>query len=99
MRKMIPPELASYNGQMRMLFFVNGSTIKFGHYGPRDDDEYQGIEYDWIFMEEATQFTERQFRILGADLRGVNDIPKRMYLTCNPGGIGHLWVKRLFVDR
>lgn len=22
-----------------------------------------------------------------------------MYLTCNPGGIGHLWVKRLFVDR
>lgn len=22
-----------------------------------------------------------------------------MYLTCNPGGIGHSWVKRLFVDR
>ena len=22
-----------------------------------------------------------------------------MYLTCNPGGIGHGWVKRLFVDR
>ena len=22
-----------------------------------------------------------------------------MYLTCNPGNIGHLWVKRLFVDR
>jgi phage terminase large subunit len=22
-----------------------------------------------------------------------------MYLTCNPGGIGHAWVKRLFVDR
>jgi phage terminase large subunit len=22
-----------------------------------------------------------------------------MYLTCNPGGVGHSWVKRLFVDR
>lgn len=99
MRKLIPQELASYNGSMRMMFFVNGSVIKFGHYGQSDDDEYQGVEYDWIFMEEATQFTERQFRTLGACLRGVNDIPKRMYLTCNPGGIGHMWVKRLFVDR
>lgn len=22
-----------------------------------------------------------------------------MYLTCNPGGVGHAWVKRLFVDK
>ena len=32
-------------------------------------------------------------------MRGVNDIPKRFYLTCNPGGVGHRWVKRLFIDR
>lgn len=99
MRKMVPAEIATYNGSMRMMFFVNGSVIKFGHYGPNDDDEYQGVEYDWIFMEEATQFTERQFRTLGACLRGATKIPRRMYLTCNPGNIGHLWVKRLFVDR
>ena len=23
----------------------------------------------------------------------------RMYFTCNPGGVGHTWVKRLFIDR
>ena len=34
-----------------------------------------------------------------AALRGVRDMPRRMYLTCNPGGVGHAWVKRLFVDR
>lgn len=50
-------------------------------------------------MDEATQFTYQEFRTLGGCLRGVNDIPKRFYLTCNPGGIGHVWVKRLFVDR
>ena len=22
-----------------------------------------------------------------------------MYLTCNPGGVGHIWVKRLFIDK
>ena len=32
-------------------------------------------------------------------LRGADAIPKRMYLTCNPGGVGHNWVKRLFIDR
>ena len=29
----------------------------------------------------------------------MNDIPKRFYVTCNPGGVGHRWVKRLFIDR
>ena len=23
----------------------------------------------------------------------------RMYFTCNPGGVGHAWVKRLFIDK
>lgn len=99
MQKLVPPEVGSYNGSMRMMFFCNGSVIKFGHYGAGDDQEYQGLEFDWIFMEEATQFTESQFRTLGACLRGSTKFPRRMYLTCNPGGIGHLWVKRLFVDR
>ena len=99
MRRMIPAELASYNGTMHMFSFVNGSIVKFGHYGAGDELEYQGQEYDWIFMDEATQFTDYQFRVLGACLRGASKIPRRMYLTCNPGGIGHFWVKRLFVDR
>lgn len=99
MRQMIPAELAVYNGTMHMFTFANGSIIKFGHYGAGDDLEYQGQEYDWIFMEEATQFTERQFRTLGGCLRGTAKIPRRMYLTCNPGGVGHFWVKRLFITR
>lgn len=99
LRRLIPAELASYNGTMHMFSFANGSIIKFGHYGAGDDLEYQGQEYDWIFMDEATQFAEDQFLVLGACLRGASPIPKRMYLTCNPGGVGHFWVKRLFVTR
>lgn len=50
-------------------------------------------------MEEATQFTETEFRGLSAIVRGANAFPKRIYMTCNPGGVGHNWVKRIFVDR
>lgn len=98
---MVPHELADYNCGLYILRFLNGSTIKFGNmpgYGAAVQGKYQGQEYDWIFMEEATQFTEQEFRGIGACMRGVNGIPKRFYLTCNPGGIGHHWVKRLFVE-
>lgn len=98
--KLVPPTVAAYNGTTRVMYFANGSTIRFGHFnGAGAETEYQGQEYDWIFLDEATQFTEREFRTLGGCLRGVNDIPKRFYLTCNPGGVGHRWVKRLFIDK
>lgn len=98
--KMVPPELASYNGSNHIMTFTNGSTIKFGNWaGEESEREYNGQEYDWIFIDEATQFSERAFNFLGGCLRGVNEFPKRMYLTCNPGGVGHRWVKRLFIDK
>lgn len=99
---MLPPGLARFNENQLLLTFCNGSTIQFGHlesYTAAVQGAFQGQEFDWIFLEEATQFLESEFRGLAACLRGVNDIPKRFYLTCNPGGIGHAWVKRLFIDR
>ena len=91
---------ATYNGTTHIMTFQNGSTIRFGHWSGADsEDEYNGQEYDWIFIDEATQFSERAFNFLGGLLRGASPIPKRMYLTCNPGGVGHRWVKRLFIDR
>ena len=100
MIKLIRPELASYNGTLHTIYFVNGSVIHFGHWaGEESELEYNGQEYDWVFLDEATQFTWRAFQFLGGLLRGVNDFPKRMYVTCNPGGVGHRWVKRLFIDR
>ncbi len=98
--KALPKGAARYNGTSHLLTFYNGSTIKFGHWaGEQSEQEYQGLEFDWIFLDEATQFTERTFHYLGGCLRGVSGVPKRMYLTCNPGGVGHRWVKRLFIDR
>ena len=92
--------IARYRASEKAFLFPNGSRIKFGYCDrERDVDQYQGQEYDVIFLDEATQFTEYQYITLTPCIRGANDFPKRMYLTCNPGGVGHMWVKRLFVDR
>lgn len=102
MLKCLAPGTFQYNKTDHILTFNNGSNIKFGNmpgYDSAVQGKYQGQEYDWLFIDEATQFLETEFRGLAATVRGTNDIPKRIYLTCNPGGPGHFWVKRLFVDR
>lgn len=92
--------VAVYHDTAKELRFPNGATVKFGYCdADADAERYQGQEYDMIFMDEATHFTEYQFKCLSACLRGTNDLPKRFFLTCNPGGVGHAWVKRLFIDR
>ncbi|MBQ8311182.1 MAG: phage terminase large subunit [Clostridia bacterium] len=92
--------LLCYRDSEKCLTFPNGSTITLGFCASmRDALRYQGQEYDIIAIDEATQLTEQQFSIFKACLRGVGAFPRRMYLTCNPGGVGHAWVKRLFVDR
>ena len=90
----------SYSSSDMALTFPNGSRIDLGYCdSDRDVLRYQGQEYDVIAIDEATQLSEFRFSTLKACLRGVNPFPRRMYLTCNPGGIGHAWVKRLFIDR
>ena len=64
-----------------------------------DLDRLQGVEYDVIYLDEATQLTEYQMKTISACLRGANNFPKRIYFTMNPGGQGHTYIKRIFIDR
>lgn len=93
-------EIAIYKATARKFEFANGSVLEFGYCGCDGDmDRYQGAEYDVIFIDEATQFQEQWLRQFAACVRGVNNFPKRIYYTCNPGGPGHGYIKRLFIDR
>lgn len=91
---------AVYNDRDKVLKFINGSSINF-MYCDSDNDLYrlQGVEYDVIFIDEATQLSEFQMKTIAACIRGANRFPKRMYYTCNPGGKGHAYIKRVFIDR
>ncbi len=92
--------IANYTDSRKTFEFSNGSVLRMGYLDTESDaEQYQGQEYDVIALDEATQVTEYQFQLLKGSLRGANNFPKRFYLTCNPGGVGHAWVKRLFIDR
>lgn len=94
----------TYRESTREFLFPNGARIRLGYCEAENDVlQYQGQSYDVIGMEEATHFTFFQFQCLTECNRisGMvgTDFKPRMYLTCNPGGVGNDWVKRLFVDR
>ena len=92
--------IATYNDKDKVLKFRNGSTINFAYCdSDKDLDRLQGVEYDIIFLDEATQLSEYQMKTITACLRGVNSFPKRVYYTMNPGGQGHQYIKRIFIDR
>lgn len=93
--------VAKYNSQKHVFKFPNKSRIKLGYCAQEKHVyQYQGQEYDVIGMEEATHFTETQMQFLTTCNRSKRtDFSPRMYYTCNPGGVGHMWVKRLFIDR
>lgn len=91
---------ATYNDSKKTITFLNGSKILFRYCDTEKDvDRFQGTEVDVIFFDEATQLSEQQMKKIGACLRGVNNFPKRIYYTCNPGGQGHAYIKRIFIDR
>lgn len=92
--------VASYNDSKKNITFPNGSRILFRYCDhEKDADRFQGTEVDILFVDEATHQSEEKMKKLTACVRGVNNFPKRVYYTCNPGGEGHGWVKRLFIDK
>ena len=99
-RKIFPPKpFYRYNESRHRGTFANGSIVDFG-YLDRDSDvyQYQGAEYDCVRFDELTQFTEWQYTYLLSRVRGVTPYPRRVKSTANPGGIGHVWVKKRFIE-
>ena len=55
--------IARYNKTDKIITLANGSTIKFGYCATDGDlDQYQGAEYDIIYLDEATQLKEEWMR-------------------------------------
>ena len=93
--------VAQYIVSKKIFLFPNGSFIKLGYCkNEKDANQYQGQEYDVVGFEEATLFTEGQIVFISTCARNTRpDFTPRIYYTCNPGGVGHYYIKRLFIDR
>jgi hypothetical protein len=94
-----PKEIAKYNSSKHEWTLINGSIIELAYW---DNDSnymnYQGAEYDVIRWEELTQFEDKWYLYMLSRLRGSKPFPRSVKSTTNPGGIGHSWVKKRFID-
>ena len=91
---------ARWNGQEHRWRFASGATLQFGYCDHEGDEQrYRGSEFQFIGLDEATQFTETQIRFLFSRLRRRRSIPvpMRYRLGSNPGGPGHEFVKRRYI--
>jgi hypothetical protein len=92
---------AKYKESEKIWTFPSGARIEFG-YLEQDSDvyQYQGQAYTWIGFDEITHLhTEFPWNYLGSRLRTTDpDIELYMRATANPGGPGHTWVKKRYID-
>ena len=92
---------AKWREQEKEWRFPSGARIEFGYAENLTDVlRYQGQSYTWIGIDELPQYpTPEIYNFLRSSLRSVDpEIPVYMRATGNPGNIGSLWVKDMFVD-
>tara|TARA_R110000787_G_scaffold78891_4_gene172336 strand:- start:1090 stop:2625 length:1536 start_codon:yes stop_codon:yes gene_type:complete len=80
----------------------SGATLWMS-YLDRDDDvmRYQGQAFNWIGFDELTQWPSNYaWSYMRSRLRTTkaSGLPLYMRATSNPGGPGHQWVRRHFLD-
>ncbi|MGH2597265.1 MAG: phage terminase large subunit [Actinomycetota bacterium] len=91
---------ATWNESERQWTFPSGATLTFRSLPDAGAERnFQGSEYDFIGVDEVTDFLEDRYRFLFSRLRSHRDsqIPLRMRVASNPYGPGREWVYRRFI--
>jgi phage terminase large subunit len=93
----------------RSIIFPNGSYITLQRVADyREALAQQGWEFHYLAIDEVTKQDERTVNYLLTTVRSTIQtnpytgellkIPTKVVFGCNPGGKGHKWVKRRFID-
>ncbi len=89
-----------YHEQQKMWRTPDGARLRFA-YLERDSDAdgYMGHSYTRLYIEEIGNFPNPApiFKLF-ATLRSGAGVPVGVRATGNPGGAGHTWVKRRYID-
>jgi predicted phage terminase large subunit-like protein len=96
---------AEYNQNDKRWTFPSGAVLLFRHLdGLRDQDNFQGQEFQFIGLDELTQWSEEALalypatRLRRTEAQAARGVPLRTLATSNPGGAGHAWVKRRYIS-
>ncbi len=77
-----------------------GATFYMSHLDSEDAfEKYQGQEFHRMVMEELTQIPSEELylKVLASCRSTILDLVPQVFVTANPGGPGHAWVKNRFV--
>lgn len=100
-KRMYAGTSADFTGKPAMVRWPSGAYLRTGHLKDEDAyEKYQGHEYHDVIIEELTQIPseERYEKLISCCRSTVDGIQAQVFATTNPGGPGHKWVKRRFVD-
>jgi len=93
---------AQWEGKHNRYVFPAGSSIQFGYLQHENDKyQYDSAAFQFIGFDELSQFLESQYTFLFGRLRKPVGfpVPLRMRGASNPGGVGHLWSKKRFIEK
>lgn len=91
---------ADWAAGKRTWYFPGGARLKMRSMR-RDEDasKYQGHSYTDIMVDEGGNFPDpAPIDKLQATIRNTHGIPGSMVITANPGGPGHEWIKKRYID-
>jgi hypothetical protein len=99
-RHIYPKDGAKWIQSRSCFEWPSGACLSFRHLANDNDAElYQGHDYTRVYVEELTNFPQAApVDKLKATLRSAEGVPCYFRATCNPGGPGHTWVKKRYID-
>jgi len=84
----------------KVFTFPSGAVIRMSYLATDDDaHSHQSAEYNYAAFDELTHFTRYQYFYVYTRVRSsVTGLPSYMRGASNPGGPGHTWVFKEFVE-
>lgn len=96
----VPNKLYRWNEQKKIATFINGSTLRFGHVQhDKDVYDYKSEEFGGIYFDELTDFSFFVWSFMRLRNRSTTGGKSNIAGGTNPGGPGHEWVKKLWIER
>jgi hypothetical protein len=95
----------AWNGTENRWTFPSGATLSFGYLQHADDHlRYQGAEFAFVGVDEASQVREHQLRYMFSRLRRphegqIGQVPLRYRLASNPGDVSHEYLKHRYIEK
>lgn len=90
---------ARYNASEHVWRLPSGGYLELGQLETQADyAKYQGRTFTLLIVDEAGQYPDPALLdMLRSNLRGPKDVPIRMIVAANPGGVGHHWLAKRYV--